>query len=460
MSKERFCPECGAKIAENERFCPDCGSDIATETETARQPELPVQPERRESPVRQEPTQQEQQDGRVIGIGPRANISGGISTTTNSMSTSTSTRTSNTSVNTSNVDNSSTVNHNTTIVMGKDKAEYCEVCGNPFGEKHARCPKCGKQICFDCKVKNKNRCIECEKKAINEYRVAFQQLLLTTNGNIGIAGRQMMDSKARELDVEDVKAGIEKELTDLYKPATKPVQPTVAPASHAQTAPAQQAHAEEPHVFQYKPQANNQNSQSQNSQGQNNQNGQKGVGTLTGEAPLPPRTGNTGGNKYAPEKKKNKWLLPAIIAVIIIVVAVVVLKPKGEKKQADTAPAKTEQTQPATSQTSTPQAAEKVTGGSAPAQSVQKVQTAKKPAAEQATPKKDADYEAGMAAYEKGEGLEAIEHFTSSGSADSYYMLGVIYEQGCGSVGKNALKARQNFKKAADLGSAKAKAKL
>lgn len=441
MSKERFCPECGAKIAENERFCPDCGADIATETETARQPELPVQPERRESPVRQEPTQQEQQDGRVIGIGPRANISGGISTTTNSMSTSTNTRTSNTSVNTSNVDNSSTVNHNTTIVMGKDKAEYCEVCGNPFGEKHARCPKCGKQICFDCKVKNKNRCIECEKKAINEYRVAFQQLLLTTNRNIGIAGRQMMDSKARELDVEDVKAGIEKELTDLYKPATKPVQPTVAPASHAQTAPAQQTN-------------------NQNSQGQNNQNGQKGVGTLTGEAPLPPRTGNTGGNKYAPEKKKNKWLLPAIIVVIIIVVAVVVLKPKGEKKQADTAPAKTEQTQPATSQTSTPQAAEKVTGGSAPAQSVQKVQTAKKPAAEQATPKKDADYEAGMAAYEKGEGLEAIEHFTSSGSADSYYMLGVIYEQGCGSVGKNALKARQNFKKAADLGSAKAKAKL
>jgi len=441
MSKERFCPECGAKIAENERFCPDCGADIATETETARQPELPVQPERREPPVRQEPAQQEQQDGRVIGIGPRANISGGISTTTNSMSTSTSTRTSNTSVNTSNVDNSSTVNHNTTIVMGKDKAEYCEVCGNPFGEKHARCPKCGKQICFDCKVKNKNRCIECEKKAINEYRVAFQQLLLTTNRNIGIAGRQMMDSKARELDVEDVKASIEKELTDLYKPATKPVQPTVAPASHAQTAPAQQAN-------------------NQNSQGQNNQNGQKGVGTLTGEAPLPPRTGNTGGNKYAPEKKKNKWLLPAIIVVIIIVVAVVVLKPKGEKKQADTAPAKTEQTQPATSQTSTPQAAEKVTGGSAPAQSVQKVQTAKKPAAEQATPKKDADYEAGMAAYEKGEGLEAIEHFTSSGSADSYYMLGVIYEQGCGSVGKNALKARQNFKKAADLGSAKAKAKL
>lgn len=48
------------------------------------------------------------------------------------------------------------------------------------------------------------------KKSINEYRLAFQQLLLTTNNNIGIAGRQMMDQKARELDVEDVKADIEK----------------------------------------------------------------------------------------------------------------------------------------------------------------------------------------------------------------------------------------------------------
>ena len=52
------------------------------------------------------------------------------------------------------------------------------------------------------------------------------------------------------------------------------------------------------------------------------------------------------------------------------------------------------------------------------------------------------------------------KHFKASGSADAYYMLGVIYEQGCGSVGKNAMMARQNFKKAADLGNAKAKAKL
>ncbi|HJB44343.1 MAG TPA: zinc-ribbon domain-containing protein [Candidatus Coprenecus merdipullorum] len=206
MSKERFCPECGAKLAENEHFCPDCGADIET---TALPPE-PVKPAiERSAPAKG-------QESGFIGTGARINANGGISNTSNSVSTTTMTK--NTSVNTQSVDNSSTVNNNTTIVMGgKDKSEYCEVCGNPFGDKHARCPKCGKQICFDCKVKSKNRCIECEKKAINEYRVAFQQLLLTTNGNIGIAGRQMMDSKARELDVEDVKAGIEKELTDLLQ---------------------------------------------------------------------------------------------------------------------------------------------------------------------------------------------------------------------------------------------------
>jgi TPR repeat protein len=39
-------------------------------------------------------------------------------------------------------------------------------------------------------------------------------------------------------------------------------------------------------------------------------------------------------------------------------------------------------------------------------------------------------------------------------------MLGVIYENGCGNVSKNAMMARKNFKKAAELGSAEAKAKL
>ena len=65
-----------------------------------------------------------------------------------------------------------------------------------------------------------------------------------------------------------------------------------------------------------------------------------------------------------------------------------------------------------------------------------------------------------MAAYNKGEALEAIAAFKKSGSAQSNYMLGVIYESGLGKVGSNDMLARKFFKKAAAQGSAEAKAKL
>ena len=65
-----------------------------------------------------------------------------------------------------------------------------------------------------------------------------------------------------------------------------------------------------------------------------------------------------------------------------------------------------------------------------------------------------------MKAYENGDGSAAIEAFKKSSSAKSYYMIGLIYEKGCGSVGKNDMLSRQNYKKAASLGSAEAKAKL
>ena len=72
----------------------------------------------------------------------------------------------------------------------------------------------------------------------------------------------------------------------------------------------------------------------------------------------------------------------------------------------------------------------------------------------------DAHYEAGMAAYNEGNGIDAIKAFNRSIYPDSYYMLGIIYEQGCGTVGKNLMLARKNFKKAAQMGSEAAKAKL
>lgn len=396
MSNERVCPECGTKLAPDERFCPDCGAEVpVTETpETGK-------------------------DTPVIGDGARANIMGSVSSTSNRQ----------TNISTSKVDNSSTVHNNTTIVMGKEKAEYCEVCGNPFGEKHARCPKCGKQICFDCRVPGKNRCIECEKKALNEYRLAFQQLFVTTGGDIGVSGRQMMDQKARELDVEKEKKGIEEEISGAFRPAAKAVQP-----GPVQARPQQQTA----------------------STGTFSPAGSKGIGSLTGGSPATPPSSK------GPEKGKSKawvWIVIAAVAAAAVFFAV---SGNGDKTESP-APVSTEKTL-AVPQDQESQKEEKARtqpeakpAGTAPAASPAKSGQAAKPAP---AAKTDVNYEKGMEAYNSGNGLEALDYFKASGSADAHYMIGVIYENGCGSVGANAMMARKSFKKAADMGSKKAEAKL
>ena len=397
MSKERFCPECGQPADADERFCRDCGAEVPFEsnddTTTAEEMLNKVKPSGTTEPI--------------IGAGARANVSGGINQSSMTHA----------NINTSSVDNSSTVHHNTTIVMEKDEAEYCEVCGNPFDDRHARCPKCGKEICFDCKVKGKNRCVECEKKSINEYRLAFQQLLLTTNSNIGIAGRQMMDQKARELDVEDTKADIEKEMTELYKPANKATQPAVVSASSSDR-PVQSQEAS-----------------------------QKGVGALTGSHQRPiPKSGSS----------KSKWI-PLSVILLAVVVGYIFMSKKDEPvKNAPVTPP-TEQKQTGTKQ-ETPTVQSQTTPP-VTASEKKEVQTEKVPS-QPVAEKKDADYDAGMTAFDNGKGLDAVRLFKKSGSAKSYYMLGLIYENGCGTVGSNGMMARKNFKKAADMGHKDAKAKL
>lgn len=386
MNNTIFCHECGAQMEPGERFCHDCGT---------------------EQPTENKPTG----DAAIIGAGARANITGGVNKTTTTNTTTNTNATTN--VNTSTVDNSSTVNHNTTYVMNGKKNDCCEVCGNPLDEKHPRCPKCGKEICYDCKVAGKNRCVECEKKAVNEYRMAYQQLLLTTNGSIGIPGRQMMNQKARELDVEDSKEKIEKELNEIYKPQGKAVQPEVKPAINA-------APFIQPSTI-----------------------GQKSVNTMPSHDYNQPK----------PSNSSLKWIIPA--AVLAGIIAVLALLLTGGDNKDTTAADETEAVQP---ETETPVTTD------APVTTITTQQPAaakpeeKKP--EQVETKTDADYDAGMKAYNSGDGLEAISCFNRSGSAKAHYMLGVIYENGCGNVGKNAMMARKNYKKAAKMGSAEAQSKL
>ena len=415
MSKTKFCPECGYTMDIDERLCPECGAEVenpAAAAPVANEPVGSASPAGSEAP-----------EARVFGTASRNNISGSVNTCT----TNTNTNHTNTNIQTSSVDNSSVVNNTTIVMEGKKTPEFCEVCGSPFEGKHARCPKCGKMICFDCKVKGKNRCVECEKKAVNEYRLAFQQLLLTTNGNIGAAGRQMMNQKARDLDVEDVKAGIEKELMEEDGSAPRAEQPTVVPNR----------------------------AKAMGAAGSSASVGTKGDVFVT----LPPAKGGGG----------LKWL---VLAVLVVVGAGVFLwLGRGGSSEEKTATTTTVE-QTAAPVTSPDKPAATAAPASQPDSKVQPEPTsqptpkvrptpvatpAPKPVAE---PKRDANYEAGMAAYNKGEGLEAISKFKASGSAEANYMLGVIYEKGCGNVGANAMMARSFYKKAANQGHAEAKAKL
>lgn len=414
----------------DERFCDSCGTEVPLESAES-QPNVASMP----------------QDEPMIGAGARVNATGGIHKTTHQ----------HVNVNTSQVDNSQTVNNTTIVMESKSEVQYCEVCGNPLGEKHPRCPRCGKQICFDCKVKGKNRCVECEKKAREEYRVAFQQLMLTTNGQLGAAGRQMLNQKARELDVEDVKGEIEKELTEFFR-AQRPQQPNVV-EQHAVRAAAAAGTSVAASTTRGGSTGNRGTftpNDLPSRRGEAADDTNKGMGALTGGQGLN-RT-----NNGTPQGKHNEgggnrmlWFgLGGVAAVALI--AFMAFGGGGEK----TTPASNANASQQIEQTAQPTAAPaQPTPVVAPA--AQKVAT---PApATQSTPVKpqrDTNYEAGMAAYNKGEALEAIAAFKKSGSAQSNYMLGVIYESGLGNVGSNAMLARKFFKKAAAQGSAEAKAKL
>lgn len=427
--KQRICPECKTPLESNERFCSNCGAEITSET-------VVPNPENRDKGAK--PTNREKGDDDI----QRNNVMGSINkTTTNTNNTSNNLTTNqvDNSTNTSTINNASstidnsTVHNNTTIVMnGKGEAEFCEVCGSPFDGKYARCPKCGKSICFDCRVKGKNRCVECEKKAINEYRMAFQEIMLTTNGNIGAAGRQMMNRKAQELDVVDVKKQIEDEISEIYVTQPKAQQPTIISAT-ATAAAATAATAIN-------------NRQEEVAYDTN----RKGVGAISGRKPLEVNTET--------KNKPKTWIYIAGIAVIALIAFLVI---PGNNSPAPTeekaTPEQVAQPQKATTPS---QQTETVT---APAEQKTTTAPAAKPkTTEPVAPvvKSDPNYDAGMAAYNSGDGAKALKSFKASGSAQSYYMIGVIYESGCGSIGKNAMMARQNFKKAANMGSEEAKAKL
>ena len=437
---ERRCPECNAIIKPGESFCLNCGATVQQEESAVQAEQSPIADFTNVTtdsvPV---------SDGDVIS---RSNITGSVYKTNNTSVNNTSNTTVNdssntTTNNTSNVNtnvinrststsNSNNVTNTTNTIINQQAApEFCTVCGRSLNDGNkARCPKCQKTICSACLVSGKNRCTECEKKAVDEYRLAYQELLYTTNGNIGVAGERLMKRKAEELNVIDSAKRIEDDILAMFKGSTR-----------QQAQPAQTEES-------------------------------KGVGSLSGRKPL---------TMSKDEKKTSKGGGSKLILAVVLLIAAAggyfyfigndkkadtVTEAKNEqieaKKEAEPKKEAEVKKETEVKKVTEPKKEAEVKKVAAAAQQATQapVQTASSTAKKSEQVAKDSNYEEGMKAYEAKNGVEAIKKFKASGSAKSQYMIGVIYENGCGTITKNAMKARQAFKEAAKLGSEEAKAKL
>lgn len=202
-----FCPECGAKLARETLKCPDCGAPIEHEGS----PAAPSVPASAASPMNKQNVPGDVSSGLV---GDRNNIMGSVTGTKIDAANYAESHTIDNSrhEHSTTHDNSSHVHNSTTIIQNGEKSrEYCTVCGNALEQNHGRCPECGKGICPECRVPGKNRCKACEKKARDEYRLEFRNMLLEMGGKLNAFGRRIMDDKARRLNLFDEKNEIEKE---------------------------------------------------------------------------------------------------------------------------------------------------------------------------------------------------------------------------------------------------------
>ena len=422
-TSERRCPECNAIIKPNESFCLNCGATVPQEENVVPAGQGGVADTLDVNPDALSASNEDSiSRSNIMGSVNKTNnttVNNESTTTVNDCSSTTTNNTQNVNTNvinrnssTSTSNSNNVTNTNNTIIHQQAAPEFCTVCGKSLNNGNkARCPKCQKTICSDCLVSGKNRCTECEKKALDEYRLAFQELVYTTNGNIGVAGERVMKRKAEELNVVESATKIEDDIMALFRSSKREEQQQ------------QSVQAEE----------------------------SKGVGSLSGRTPL---------TMSKEEKKSNGGgTSKSIFAVILVIVVAVVgyfYFAGGDKATEKVAETKNEQIDA--------KKRAEVKNESEPKAAVQP--EPKKPAQAKTVQKKaapvvkDNNYEEGMKAYEANNGVEAVKKFKASGSAKSQYMIGIIYENGCGSIAKNAMKARQAFKEAAKLGSEEAKAKL
>lgn len=208
-----ICKECGAAIPAGSVKCPECGEPV---------PASAASPSRLPAGV----SSPSVSSGASAFPAPQSAGGNGKKVFASQVSE---TNTTDNSSHVQTTDNSTHYSETTTIInQGKDEPEYCGVCGSALEKNHAKCPKCGKKICPSCKAGGKNRCVDCDRKAKDEYRLEFRGMLLEMGGKLNAFGRRVMDEKARSLDITpDEKKEIENEFSSLMSVSGAGVQENV-----------------------------------------------------------------------------------------------------------------------------------------------------------------------------------------------------------------------------------------
>lgn len=333
--------------------------------------------------------------------------------------------------------------------------KFCPSCGEPTTPDMKSCPNCGEILVDETpSPTNENEALKKAQAILDETEASKDGIQIGSRNNVvgGITGRKIETQSMTENTNTHVEANTTNSVSTSHvdnsqkvvNSNTSNVTYNIIYQNAGQGGP--QLPNQGAGIPDFNPgQPRQDNPMPQTSP---NSNAQKGIGAIAGGQGDKPKTGgNSNGNMTK--------IIAACVGLAVVIALFFFLKTPGDT----TTPSKEN-----TPQEQVEEVAESnYTSGEVSSEAAPEVRTApasiKKtaPAAEKAT---DSNYEKGMKAYNSKDGLEAIKCFKSSGSAESNYMLGVIYEQGCGNVAANAMMARKYFKTAAKMGSEAAKAKL
>lgn len=340
--------------------------------------------------------------------------------------------------------------------------KFCPSCGELVTPDMKTCPNCGENLEDEASVQNnENEALKKAQAVLEESETSKDGIQVGSRSNVvgDITGRKIETQFMTENTNTHVEANTTNSVSTsnvdnsqkVVNSNTSNVTYNIIYQNTGQGGPQIPNQGQDiPGFNPVQPQQANPNSQTIP-----NRSAPKGIGAIAGGQGSKPKTGeNTNSNM--------KKIIAVCFVLVVIVCLILVLRTPEES----TAPQKesipqeqVEEVVESGSYTESPSAGQ-VSSSSEAASEVRTVPTNTERAVNVEKKATDSNYEKGMKAYQSKEGLEAIKYFKSSGSAESNYMLGVIYEQGCGNVAANAMMARKYFKTAAKMGNEAAKAKL